>query len=132
MIPRPTVFVVDDDPAVCDSMRWLLESAGHRVKTCNSAEGFLDILDKNGCDCCSDVRGCACLVLDLQMPGIDGLALQRYLARRCSCLPLIFVSGHANEQQIEQAMAAGAVAFLTKPFKDELLLMHIQQALQRE
>ncbi|MCF6325029.1 MAG: response regulator [Gammaproteobacteria bacterium] len=128
----PTIFVVDDDPAVRDSLQWLLESAGHQVVAYSSAEGFIDALEQNDCDCdCHfDFFECACLVLDLQMLGMDGLELQRFLASRCPCLPVIFISGHADERQIEQAMSAGAVVFLTKPFNDEQLLEHIRQALQ--
>jgi len=130
MNSSPTICVVDDDPAVRHSLQWLLESAGHQVVAYSSAERFIDALEQNGCGCHFDFSGCACLVLDLQMPGMDGLELQRSLACRCPCLPVIFISGHADERQIEQAMAAGAAAFLTKPFNDELLLEHIRQALQ--
>ncbi len=127
-----TIFVVDDDLAVRHSLQWLLESAGHQVAAYSSANGFLAAIEQNSCDCRFDLSECACLVLDLQMPGMDGLELQSSLAQRCPCLPVIFISGHADERQVEQAMSAGAVAFITKPFKDELLLEHIQQALQSE
>ncbi len=130
MNSSPIICVVDDDPAVRHSLQWLLESAGHQVVTYSSAEGFIDALEQNGCGCRFDFSGCACLVLDLQMPGMNGLELQYYLVRRCPCLPVIFISGHADERQVEQAMSAGATAFLTKPFNDELLLAHIRQVLQ--
>lgn len=127
-----TIFVIDDDSSVRDSVQWLLESDGHRVESCRSAEQFLDLLEKKGCDCCFSEPTSACLVLDLQMPGMNGLALQNFLTQHCPCLPVIFISGHANEQQIEQAMAAGAVAFLGKPFNDELLLECIQKVLESQ
>lgn len=124
------VFIVDDDPAVRHSLQWLLESAGYRVAAYSSAEGFIAALEQNGCNCRCGEPACGCLVVDLQMPGMNGLELQRSLAQHCPSLPLIFVSGHANEQQIKQAMAAGAAAFITKPFNDEQLLKQIQLALQ--
>ncbi len=130
MNSTPIIFVVDDDPAVRHSLQWLLESAGHQVAAYSSAKGFIDVLEQNDCSCHFDSPGRACLVLDLQMPGIGGLELQHFLAHRSPCLPVIFISGHADERQIEQAMSAGAVAFLTKPFNDELLLDNIRQALQ--
>jgi len=127
-----TIFVIDDDLSVCDSVQWLLESHGHQVVTYRSAEQFLEGLEQGACVCCFDQPVNACLVLDLQMPGMNGLELQCCLNQNCPRLPVIFISGQANEQQVEQAMAAGAIAFLSKPFNDELLLAHIQHALQSQ
>ncbi len=99
------IFVVDDDASGRDSVQWLLESHSHQVMAYSSAEDFIKALEKNISDCCFAEPANACLVLDLQMPGMNGLALQQLLCQRCPCLPVIFVSGHANEQQIAQAMA---------------------------
>lgn len=123
------IFVVDDDASGRDSVQWLLESHSHQVMSYSSAEEFIKGLDENVGNCCFAEPANACLVLDLKMPGMDGLTLQQLLRKRCPCLPVIFVSGHANEQQIAQAMMEGAVAFLDKPFNDEVLLTHIQRAL---
>ena len=115
-----TVFAVDDDDAVRESLRWLIESAGMEVETYGSADDFL-----SGADW--DRAGC--LVLDVRMPGTDGLALQQQLRERQIGLPVIIITGHADVPMAIKAMKNGAVDFIEKPFNDELLLRSIRGAL---
>ena len=117
-----TVFAVDDDDAVRESLRWLIESAGMEVETYGSADDFL-----SGADW--DRAGC--LVLDVRMPGTDGLALQQQLRERQIGLPVIIITGHADVPMAIKAMKNGAVDFIEKPFNDELLLRSIRGALDR-
>jgi FixJ family two-component response regulator len=115
----PTVYVVDDDEAVQDSLRWLLESAGYRVVTYPTAERFL--LDyEPGAE--------ACLILDVWLPGMSGLDLQQELKRRGEMLPIIFMTGHADARTALEALKNGAAHFLQKPFQDAQLLDLIGQA----
>ena len=116
------VYVVDDDAAVRDSLDSLIRSAGFRVQTFESARDFLNAK-------LSSTAGC--LVLDVRLPGLSGLDLQRELTRANVLLPIIFLSGHADVQISVKAMKAGAVEFLTKPFHDQELLDAIQQAIAR-
>ncbi len=120
MTPQPTVFVVDDDAQVLESLAWLLKSAGLPARTFNSAEAFLD-------DCSADARGC--LLLDLRMPGMDGLALAEELRRRAINLPVVLISAHADVPLAVRAMKAGVVDVLEKPFNDETLLERVDEAL---
>lgn len=117
------VHVVDDEPDVRDALSLFLESAGYRVRGYESAEAFL-----------SDYRPAdpGCLILDLRMPGMDGLALQRELARRGLEIPVIFLSAHGDVPMASQAFKAGAVDFLEKPFNDEMLLNRVREALDRD
>ena len=117
---EPTVFVVDDDPAMRDSLRWLFESVGLAVETFATAEAFLD-----GCD---PTRP-GCLLLDVRMPGMSGLNLQDELAARHFTLPTIIITGYAEVATAVRALKTGAIDFIEKPFSDELLLERIQQAL---
>ena len=119
---EPVVFVVDDDRAIREATRSLLASAGFRVETFETAHEFLRARRPDAP---------ACLVLDIRMPGLSGLDLQRELARAGAPLPIIFVTGHADVPMSVQAMKAGAVEFLTKPFLDEQLLDAIRQAIDR-
>jgi len=121
MIERQNVFVVDDDQAARESLRWLLESVGHRVACYASAREFLDVYD-------GKVPGC--LVLDVRMPGMSGLELQNHLLERNWCLPVIVVTGHGDIPMAVRAMKSGAVDFLQKPYNDQVLLDRIQQALE--
>jgi two-component system response regulator FixJ len=116
---RPTVFVVDDDEDVRDSLRALLESADWPVEDFPSAADFLNRADS--------ARG-GCLVTDVRMPGMDGLGLQAALAGRGAGLPVIVVTGHGDVPLAVQAMKAGAVDFLEKPFDDEQLLASVARA----
>jgi two-component system response regulator TtrR len=119
---QPLVYVVDDDDALCDSLRWLLASAGYRVSTHLNAECFLR----------SYKAGLAvCLVLDVRMPGLSGLELQQELIRRGGTLPIIFVTGHGDVPMAVEAVKNGAFHFLEKPFKDEQLLRLIDGAARK-
>jgi two-component system response regulator FixJ len=115
-----TVFVVDDDQAVRESLRWLLESVGHSVETYESASAFLADHDgsRNGC-----------LVLDVRMPGMSGLELQESLNGLSSTLPILIITGHGDVPMAVQAMKAGAMEFIEKPFNDQILLDRIQACL---
>jgi len=119
----PVVFVVDDDPSVRPAMDSLIRSVGLRVQSFGSAKEFLD---------CKRPDAPACLVLDVRMPGLSGLDLQRELAAAHIAIPIIFITGHADVPMSVQAMKAGAVEFLTKPFRDQQLLDAIQQAIEKD
>ena len=121
--PTPTVFVVDDDDEVRVSIAELLRSAGLRAETFVTAREFLG--RERG-------EGPSCLVLDLQLPGMDGLGVQRELARSGDSMPIIFLTAHGDIPTTVRAMKSGAVEFLTKPFDDEHLLDVIHQALERD
>jgi FixJ family two-component response regulator len=117
-----TVYVVDDDPGVLRAVTRLLQASGHEVESFDSPAAFLQRHDPA-------VPGC--LVLDLSMPELDGLALQNRLAAAGGSRPIVFISGHADIPASVRAMKAGAVDFLTKPFSDEVLLAAIDVALER-
>jgi FixJ family two-component response regulator len=118
-----TVFVVDDDAAMRDSLRDLIRSVGLRVELFDSAQDFLRSERP-------DIPGC--LVLDVRMPGQSGLDLQRRLNEAGAAIPIIFITGHGDVPMGVHAMKAGALEFLTKPFRDQDLLDAIQQALDRD
>jgi len=120
MAPDPTVFVVDDDPAMRDSLCWLLQSVDLHVETYPSADAFLAAYDAGRP---------GCLVLDVRMPGMSGLNLQDELRARNIRLPIIMLSGHAEVPTAVRALKAGAIDFMEKPFSDELLLDRIRQAI---
>src|SRR5919108_2793788 len=117
------IFVVDDDAAMREALQRLLRSVGLRVATFASAREFLQHRD-------ADVPGC--VVLDVRLPGLSGLDLQRELAAAQLDLPIIFITGYGDIPMTVRAMKAGAVEFLTKPFRDQDLLDAIQQALERD
>jgi FixJ family two-component response regulator len=119
----PTVFVVDDDPSVRASIQGLLKSANLRSESFGTAEEFLRSKRSNGP---------SCLVLDVNLPGVNGLDFQRQLADAGIQIPVIFVTGHGDIPMTVKAMKSGAVEFLTKPFDDQDLLNAIQQALDRD
>ena len=121
MEASPVVYVIDDDPSVRNAVKMLLEASGFNVQTCESAHDFLerDLTDASGC-----------LVLDVKMDGITGLELQRELATANVELPIIFITGHGDVPMSVQAMKAGAVEFLTKPFREQELLHAVRQAIQ--
>ena len=119
---QPVVYVVDDDAGVRQALDSLIRSIGFSVQTFASAQDFLN--SKR-----TSVPGC--LVLDVRMPGLSGLDLQRDLAEADIHLPVIFVTGHADIPMSVRAMKAGAVEFLTKPVRDQDLLDAIQQAIER-
>jgi FixJ family two-component response regulator len=119
----PTVFVVDDDEAVRTSLRLLLKSVGLQVETFASAQEFLDQFDP-------DRAGC--LVLDIRMPGMSGLELQQQLNERHSIMPIVFITGHGDVPMAVEAMQAGAVDFIQKPFRDQDLIDRINRALEKD
>ena len=119
MINEPTVFIVDDDDAVRRFLSGLVHSIDLRVEAHASAQDFLDAYEP-GCP--------GCLLLDVRMPGMSGLELQRELAGHSIDLPVIILTGHGNVPVAVQAMKAGAVDFIEKPFNNELLLDRIQTA----
>jgi FixJ family two-component response regulator len=122
--PAPTVFVVDDDPSVRKGLARLLSSAGYRADTFPSADEFLARWLPD------PVPGCA--LLDIMMPGIDGLELQRRLLDERHRLPIIFITGHGDIPSSVRAMKAGAVDFLAKPFNDEDLFRAVREAIARD
>ena len=118
----PVVFVVDDDISVRESLELLIENEGWQPKTFESAQEFLDY---------RRVLVPSCLVLDLSLPGLNGLELQKRVAVERPEIPIIFITGHGDIPKTVEAMKGGAVEFLTKPFNDEVLLTAIQRALER-
>jgi len=115
------VYVVDDDDAFRDSLRWLLESAGYRTALFPSAERFLESYRAGSG---------ACLLLDVRMPGLSGIELQAELNRRGDRLPVIFLTGHGDVPMAVEAVKKGAFYFLEKPFDDRELLSLIEEAVQ--
>jgi FixJ family two-component response regulator len=118
-----TVFVIDDDTAVRVSIQGLLKSVGLRSESFGTAQEFLR---------CKRPDGPSCLVLDVRLPGINGLDFQRDLAEKGFRIPIIFITGHGDIPMTVKAMKSGAVEFLTKPFRDQDLLDAIHQALDRD
>lgn len=118
-----TIYIVDDDDAVRDSLRTLLEAVGWSVQSYESGKEFLNI-------CEPGMRGC--LLLDIRMPGLDGLQVQRILSQRGVELPFIVISGHGDVSSAVQAMKAGAAEFLEKPFDSEIVLRAIRSALESD
>ena len=119
----PVVFVVDDDSSVRDSLRRLITSVGFLVEVFPSAQAFMRARRP-------DAPGC--LVLDVRLPGLSGLDLQRELADTDAALPIIFLTGHGDIPMSVRAMKAGAVEFLTKPFREQDLLDAIRHAIERD
>jgi len=123
MTSSPVVFVVDDDPSVRSSLKFLLSTVGLNVESFDSANTFLH---KNLPD------APCCLVLDVRLPGLSGLDFQRELAARKISIPIVFLTGHGDIPMSVRAMKAGAVEFLTKPFRDQDLLDAVRIALERD
>jgi FixJ family two-component response regulator len=121
-MPRiPLISIVDDDDALRNSLENLIRSAGLRAQGFSSAEAFLSS---------NQVHETRCLVLDVRMPGMSGLELQRQMAVANSHIPIIFITAHEDDAQRSRALEAGAVAFLHKPFYEEELLNAIEAALK--
>ena len=121
MTLHPTVYIVDDDPAIRDSLSLMIEQENLSVMTFECAENFLSA--------CSDTSfGCA--ILDIRMPGMDGMQLQEELSRRSILLPVIFLTGHGDIPMSVRAIKSGAQDFLTKPVTREKLLASVRSALQ--
>ena len=119
----PTVFVVDDDEGVRNSLRFLLKSVGLQTQALASASEFLDTYRPGQP---------GCLVLDVRMPGMSGLELQQQLNLRGAVIPVIFITGHGDIPMAVEAMQQGAFDFLQKPFRDQDLIDRIQRALERD
>lgn len=120
---RQRVFIVDDDPAICESLCNLIESAGLETVQFASAEEFLQA-------CTPEMAGC--LVLDVRLPGMSGMELQSRLNKSGIAIPIIIMTAHGDIPMVRNAMKAGAVEFLTKPFQGEELLVAIEQAFARD
>ena len=120
--PTPIVFVVDDDVSVRESLELLIENAGWRPETFVSAQEFLAR---------PRTLTPSCLVLDVSLPGLNGLELQKLIAGDRDEMPIIFITGHGDVPMTVQAMKAGAAEFLTKPFADGVLLAAITQSIER-
>jgi len=121
--PARTVYVIDDDPSVRKGLDRLLRSAGHRAECFCSAQEFLEAHDRGSV---------SCLILDVRLPGLDGLELQRELAEREITTPIVFITGHGDVPMSVQAMKAGALDFLTKPFHDQDLLDAVERGLAED
>jgi RNA polymerase sigma factor (sigma-70 family) len=119
----PVVFVVDDDPSVRSSLKFLLSSVGLQVESFDSAETFLQRKPPDAP---------SCLVLDVRLRGLSGLDFQRELAARNIRIPIVFVTGHGDIPMSVRAMKAGAIEFLTKPYRDQDLLDAVRIALERD
>jgi len=118
-----TVFIVDDDEAVRDSLQWLMRSVGLPSRTFRSASAFLAEYDRTAP---------GCLLLDIRMPGMSGLELQERLIHDGITLPLLFITGHGDVPMAVRALKAGALDFIEKPFNDQELLDRVQRALARD
>src|SRR5215469_7776495 len=118
----PIIFIVDDDISVRESLELLIQNEGWQPKTFASAQEFLD---------CPRAVVPSCLILDVSLPGLNGLELQKRLAVERTDMPIIFITGYGDVPKTVQAMKRGALEFLTKPFDDEVLLNAIRQALER-
>jgi RNA polymerase sigma factor (sigma-70 family) len=123
MTGAPVIFVVDDDPSVRSSLKFLLSTVGLHVESFDSADAFLR-------EKLPDAP--SCLVLDVRLPGLSGLDFQRELAARNVHIPIVFLTGHGDIPMSVRAMKAGAVEFLTKPFRDQDLLDAVRIALERD
>ena len=117
---KPTISIVDDDALVREAIRRLIKSVGMNARDYASAEDFLSS---------NHAQDTSCLILDVQMPGMSGLELQQRLADRGYRIPIIFISAHSNGQIRDQAIGAGAVDFLFKPFSEEALVDALHAAL---
>jgi len=123
LIPkRGTVYVVDDDEAVCDSLQWLLEGRDYRVRCFDSAESFLSRYDP---------REVACLIVDIRMGGMTGLELQNKLIESHSPLPIMFITGHGDVPMAVDTMKKGAMDFIQKPFKEDQLAELVERMLEQ-
>jgi len=119
---KGTVYVVDDDEAVRDSLQWLLEGNDYRVRCFESAESFLTRFDP---------REVACLIVDVRMPGMNGLELQDELLHRGCSMPLVFITGHGDVPMAVDTMKKGAIDFIEKPFNEVVLRDLVDRMLQK-
>lgn len=123
MQPEPTVYVVDDDPAVRQSFKWLVGSIGLRVQTFDSAQSFMREYDP---------AEAGCLVVDVRMPGMSGIELQEKLASEGITIPIIVVTAYGDVPTAVRAMKRGAVDFIEKPYNDQAMLDRIQLCIERD
>lgn len=123
---KPLIAIVDDDESVCRALKRLVRSLGMDAETFAGGQDFLDLIEA------MPSFNADCVVLDVQMPGMNGLEVRRRLADGGSPLPVIFITAHDEAGVREQAFALGAVAFLRKPFNDELFIKTLDAALRRE
>ncbi len=123
VLPEATVFVVDDDDAVRESLAFLLKSVGLKVESFPSAQDFLKSYNP---------ARAGCLVLDIRMPGMSGLELQEKLKQMESMLPIIFITGHGDVPMAVKAIKAGAADFVQKPFRDQELIDRIREVLEED
>ena len=121
--PDQTVYIVDDDDALRDSLAWLLDSAGYASESFASAEDFLGVYDE---------AMAGCLLLDVRMPGMSGLELYEELCSRHATLPVVFITGHGDVPMAVAALKRGAADFIEKPFNDEAMLRLVEQCLANE
>jgi FixJ family two-component response regulator len=122
LIPKKgTIYVVDDDEAVRDSLQWLLEGKGYRVRCFESAESFLSRYD---------AREVACLIVDIRMSGMTGLELQNRLMEARSPLPIVFITGHGDVPMAVDTMKKGAMDFIQKPFNEEQIVGLVERMLE--
>ena len=123
LIPKKgTIYVVDDDEAVRDSLQWLLEGKEYRVRCFDSAESFLSRYD---------AREVACLIVDIRMGGMTGLELQNRLIEARSPLPIVFITGHGDVPMAVDTMKKGAMDFIQKPFKEDQLVTLVERMLDQ-
>jgi FixJ family two-component response regulator len=123
LIPKKgTVYVVDDDEGVRDSLQWLLEGKDYRVRCYDSAESFLSRYDP---------REVACLIVDIRMAGMSGMELQDRLIERKSPLPIVFITGHGDVPMAVSTMKKGAMDFIQKPFQEEALVGLVERMLEQ-
>ena len=123
MSASPLISIVDDDDSLRNSLNNLIRSVGFRAQGFASAEAFLNS---------SELHDTACLILDVRMPGMSGLDLQRQLVTANSRIPIVFITSHGDDDARARALEAGAVAFLYKPFREEALLKAIDSALNHK
>ena len=118
-----TVFVIDDDADVRDSLQWLLESVGLQVRTFEDALTFFDAFDE---------QQSGCIVMDVRMPGLSGINAQKKLPEHNIELPVIMISAHGNVDMAVRALTQGALTFIEKPFDDQVLIDHVHNALEKD
>jgi FixJ family two-component response regulator len=122
---QPLIAIVDDDESVRRAIKRLVRSLGMAAETFSSGQEFIDLIEA------MPSFHPDCVVLDVQMPGLNGLEVQDYLARGCRGLPVIFITAHDELGVRERAIVSGAVAFLRKPFNDELFIKTLRAAMER-
>ena len=118
-----TVFVIDDDTDVRDSLKWLLESVGLNVQSYENALAFFEGFD---------ARSSGCIVMDVRMPGLSGINAQKKLSEYNIELPVIMISAHGNVDMAVTALTQGAITFIEKPFDDQVLIDHVHNALEKD